>query len=106
MYNSQTTSIVNDLRAKSPTKADTDHHNGDLKNVTFSSSDSACYHQVSSIILNHHSIIHLIISLPLTLLSLDPNKLSVKLIYHWSFCCGWNQNVAVLLLSDPWTFHL
>jgi len=41
MYSSQTTSTVNDLRVKSPTKADTDLHNGDFKNVTFSFSDSA-----------------------------------------------------------------
>jgi len=49
MYSSQATSKVNDLRVKSPTKADTDLHNGDFKNVTFFS-DSACHHQVSSII--------------------------------------------------------
>jgi len=30
--------------------------------------------------INHHSIIHLIISLTLTLLSLDPNKLPEKFI--------------------------
>jgi len=40
-----------------------------LKIMFFSFSDSACYqHQVSSLILNHHSIIHLIISLTLILL--------------------------------------
>jgi len=31
MYSSQTKSKVNELRVKSPTKANTDHHNGDLK---------------------------------------------------------------------------
>jgi len=45
MCNSQTTSKVNDLRVKSPTKTHTDHHNGDL-NLSFS--PSVCYHQVSS----------------------------------------------------------
>jgi len=29
-------------------------HNGGLEFVIFSFSDSACYHQVSSIMLNHH----------------------------------------------------
>jgi len=31
MYISQTISKVNNLRVKSPTKANTDHHNGNLK---------------------------------------------------------------------------
>jgi len=69
MYCSQTKSKINELSVKSPTKANTDHNNGDLKNPGFSFSDSACQHQVSSIILNHHSIIHLIISFNLTLCS-------------------------------------
>jgi len=60
MSSSQTTSKVNDLRVKSPTKVDTDHHNGDLKNVTFSFSDSACYHQVSSIVSSSYSLNYLI----------------------------------------------
>jgi len=42
MYSSQTKYKVNDLRVKSPTKANTDHHNGDLKILVFSFSDSAC----------------------------------------------------------------
>jgi len=44
MYNSQTTSKVNDLGVKSPTKTHThtDHHNGDFKITVFSFSDSAC----------------------------------------------------------------
>jgi len=35
MYSSQTKSKVNDLRVKSPTKANTDLHNGDLKIMVF-----------------------------------------------------------------------
>jgi len=67
-YNRQTKSKIIDLRVKSPTKPNTDLNNGDLKFPFFSFSDSACYHQVSSIMLNHHSIIHLLISLTLPLL--------------------------------------
>jgi len=37
----------------SPTKTHNDHHNGDLQILFFSFSDSACYHQVSSIMINH-----------------------------------------------------
>jgi len=57
------------MSVKSPTKANTDLHNGDLQFVIFSFRDSACYHQVSSIMLNRHSINHLIVSLTLTLIS-------------------------------------
>jgi len=42
MYISQTKLKVNDLRVKSPTKTNIDHHNGDLKLWFFSFSDSAC----------------------------------------------------------------
>jgi len=59
MHSSQTKYKVNDLRIKSPNKVNTDH----LKIMVFSFSGSAC-----PIMLNYHSIIHLIISLTLTLL--------------------------------------
>jgi len=58
----------------SPTKTHNDHHNGDLQILFFSFSDSACYHQVSSIMINHPSIIHLISSLTLTLLQCSSLK--------------------------------
>jgi len=90
MYSSQTTSIVNDLRAKSPTKADTDHHNGDLKNVTFSFSDSDCYQGVFN---NSQSSLNYSLNYLINFNTFESGS--------WSFCCGWNQNVAVLLLSDP-----
>jgi len=89
MYNNQTKSKVNALRVKSPTKANTDLHNGDLKDVVFSFSDSACYHQVSSIMLNYHSIIHLIIPLTLTLLQCSFNtQLRVDIIH--TLKCSFN----------------
>jgi len=47
-YNSRITSKVNDFRVKSPIKANTDHHNDDLKMTVFSFSGSARYHQASS----------------------------------------------------------
>jgi len=47
-YNSRITSKVNNLRVKRPTKTHTDLYNGDLKISVFFFSDSACYHQVSS----------------------------------------------------------
>jgi len=48
MHNSQTTSKVINLSVKSPTKTHTDLYNGDLKISVFFFGDSACYHQVSS----------------------------------------------------------
>jgi len=41
-YSSHTKPKVNELRVKSPTKANTDLHNGDLKDTFFSFSDSTC----------------------------------------------------------------
>jgi len=49
-------------------KPNTDLHNGD-KIRFFFFSDSTCYHQVSSIMLNHHSINNLKSTLTLTLFS-------------------------------------
>jgi len=60
MYSSQTKYKVNDLRIKSPNKVNTDHHDGDLK---FRFSPSVILLVRSSIMLNYHSIISLILTL-------------------------------------------
>jgi len=64
----------------SPTKTHNDHHNGDLQIPVFG---LPVYHQVSSIMINHPSNIHLIISLILTLLQCSSLKtFSIMLKLH------------------------
>jgi len=60
-------SKLKDVRAKSPTKTNTDLHNNEIK-FWFSPLVILLGNIGSSIMLNHHSIIHLNISLTLTLL--------------------------------------